>query len=161
MRYSFGFAVDLNDQSDVRPLFVRLVDVEFSPPVPLSKIPQLVPEFHPSDDPAAPVFRSNIMLLLFQGTASPAARFIVREKGKENLDYSLAFQMFSLQGLPDPLTSKALIDRMEISTQSLQLVKQRQKNTHDPILNPYSKEFAQQAPPPPPAKKVPVPTYAD
>ena len=101
------------------------------------------------------------MLLLFQGTASPAARFIVREKGKENLDYSLAFQMFSLQGLPDPLTSKALIDRMEISTQSLQLVKQRQKNTHDPILNPYSKEFAQQAPPPPPAKKVPIPTYAD
>lgn len=161
VRYSFGFAVDLNDQSDLRPLFVRLVDVEFSPPVPLSKIPQLVPEFHPSDDPAAPVFRSNIMLLLFQGTASPAARFIVREKGKENLDYSLAFQMFSLQGLPDPLTSKALIDRMEISTQSLQLVKQRQKNTHDPILNPYSKEFAQQAPPPPPVKKVPIPTYAD
>ena len=161
VRYSFGFAVDLNDQSEVRPLFVRLVDIEFSPPVPLSKVPQLVPEFHPSDDPAAPVFRSNIMLLLFQGAASPAARFIVREKGKENLDYSLAFQMFSLQGLPDPLNSKVLIDRMEISTQSLQLVKQRQKNTHDPILNPYSKEFAQQAPPPPPAKKVPVPTYAE
>ena len=161
VRYSFGYAVDPNDQNETRPLFVRLVDIEFSPPVPLSRIPDLVPEFHPSVDPGAPTFRSNIMVLMIQGPASPGARFIVREKGKEALDWSLAFQMFSLQGLPDPLTPKALIDRMEIGTQSLQLVTQRQRNTHDPIMNPYSKEFAQQIPPPPPPKKVPVPKYAD
>jgi hypothetical protein len=161
VRYSFSFAVDPNDHRETRPLFVRLVDIEFSPPVPLGKIPALVPEFHPSDDPAAPAFRSNIMVLIFQGAASPEARFIVREKGKDSLDWRLAFQMFSLQGLPDPLTSRALIDRMEISAQSLQLVTQRQRNTHDPIINPYSKEFAQQLPPPPPIKKIPVPTYAD
>ena len=161
VRYSFSFAVDPNDHNETRPLFVRLVDIEFSPPVPLSKLPDLVPEFHPSLDPGAPTFRSNIMVLMFQGAASPEARFIVREKGKENLDWSLAFQMFSLQGLPDPLTPKALIDRMEIGTQSLQLVKQRQRNTHDPIMNPYSKDFAQQIPQPPPPKKVPVPKYAD
>jgi hypothetical protein len=161
VRYSFSFAVDPNDHNETRPLFVRLVDIEFSPPVPLSRIPDLVPEFHPSMDPAAPAFRSNVMVLMFHGAPSPDARFIVREKGKENLDWSLAFQMFSLQGLPDPLTPKALIDRMEIGTQSLQLVKQRQRNTHDPIMNPYSKDFVQQIPPPPPPKKVPIPKYAD
>jgi hypothetical protein len=161
VRYSFGFAVDPNNQDETRPLFVRLVDIEFSPPVPLSRIPDLVPEFRPSADPAAPTFRSNIMVLMIQGAASPDARFIVREKGKETLEWKLAFQMFSLQGLPDPLTPKALIDRMEIGTQSLELVKQRQRNTHDPIMNPYSKDFAQQIPPPPPPKKVPVPKYAD
>ncbi|HET9961849.1 MAG TPA: hypothetical protein VFQ34_05910 [Nitrospiraceae bacterium] len=161
VRYSFSFTFDPNDQSESRPLFVRLVDVEFSPPVPLLRIPELVPEFRPPDDPSAPVFRSNIMLLFFKGAPSSEARFIVREKGKESLDWSLAFQMFALQGLPDPLTSKAVIDRMEISTQSLPLVKMRQRNTHDPILNPYSKEFAQQAPPAPVTKKIPVPKYAD
>ncbi|MBX3235025.1 MAG: hypothetical protein KF814_02640 [Nitrospiraceae bacterium] len=161
VRYSFSYTFDPNDQSETRPLFVRLVDVEFSPPVPLARIPELVPEFRPSEDPSAPVFRSNIMLLFFKGGPSPDARFIVREKGKDSLDWSLAFQMFALQGLPDPLTSKALIDRMEISTQSLPLVKLRQRNTHDPILNPYSKEFAQQPPPPPAVKKIPVPKYAD
>jgi hypothetical protein len=129
--------------------------------VPLSRIPELVPEFKPSDDAAAPVFRSNIMLLFFTGKPSTDARFIVREKGKESLDWSLIFQMFTLQGLPDPLTSKALIDRMEISTQSLSLVSMRLRNTHDPILNPYSKEFALQAPPPPVMKKIPVPKYAE
>ena len=161
VRYSFGYTFDRNDQSEQRPLFVRLVDIEFSPPVPLNKVPELVPEFKPSEESNAPVFRSNIMLLFFTGPPSPEARFIVREKGKEALDWSLAFQMFALQGLPDPLTSKALIDRMEISTQSLPLVKMRQRNTHEPILNPYSKAFAQQAPPAPAIKKIPVPKYAD
>jgi hypothetical protein len=33
---------------------------------------------------------------------------------------------------------------MEISTQSIDLVKQHQRHTHDPILNPYSREFSQQ-----------------
>jgi len=161
VRYSFSYTFDPNDHNEQRPLFVRLVDIEFSPSVPLSRIPDLVPEFKPSDDAAAPVFRSNIMLLFFTGNPSTDARFIVREKGKESLDWSLTFQMFTLQGLPDPLTSKALIDRMEISTQSLSLVSMRLRNTHDPILNPYSKEFALQAPPPPVVKKIPVPKYAE
>ncbi len=161
VRYSFSYTFDPNDHNEQRPLFVRLVDIEFSPPVALSKIPQLVPEFTPSDDAAAPVFRSNIMLLFFSGKPSADARFIVREKGKDALDWSLAFQMFALQGLPDPLTAKAPIDRLEISTQSLPLVKLRQRNTHEPVLNPYSKAFAQQPPPAPAVKKIPVPTYAD
>lgn len=162
IRYSFSYAVDPNDESETRPLFVKLVDIEFSPPVPLAQIPSLVPEFRPATDPASPAFRSNIWLLLFKGNPSPAARFIIKEKGKEQLDWSLAYQLFSLQGLPDRLTTKALIDRLEISAQSLQLVKLRQRHTHEAILNPYSPEFAQQPPAPAaPAKSIPVPKYAE
>jgi hypothetical protein len=163
IRYSFSFAADLNDQSENRPLFVRLVDIEFSPAVPLAQVPSLVPEFHPSEDPASPSFRSNIWLLLFTGPASPQARFIVKEATKDKLDWTLAYQLFSLQGLPDPLTTKAVIDRVEISTQSIDLVKQRQRHTHDPILNPYSREYSERlaSPQPPAAKKIPVPKYAD
>ncbi|ALA58782.1 hypothetical protein [Nitrospira moscoviensis] len=162
VRYSFGYAVDPNDQSETRPLFVKLVDIEFSPPVPLSQIPSLVPEFRPPTEAASPVFRSNIWLLLFKGNPSPAARFIIKEKGKEQLDWSLAYQLFSLQGLPDRLTTKATIDRLEIGAQSLQLVRQRQRHTHEAILNPYSPEFAQQAAAPvAPPKPIPVPKYAE
>jgi hypothetical protein len=51
---------------------------------------------------------------------------------------------------------------MEISAQSLQLVQQRQRLTHEAIMNPYSKEFSQLAPAPAPrTKTVPVPKYAD
>jgi hypothetical protein len=163
VRYSFSYAVDPNDPSENLTLFVRLVDIEFSPPVPIAQVPQLVPEFHPSDDPAAPAFRSNIWVLLFKGGSSPQARFIVKEAAKDQLDWTLSYQLFSLQGLPDPLTTRSLIDRLEIGTQSIDLVKRRQRHTHDPIMNPYSKEFAQQAVPPrqTQAKKIPVPKYAD
>ena len=163
IRYSFSYTVDPNDESENRTLFVRLVDIEFSPSVPLAQIPALVPEFRPSEDPASPSFRSNIWVLLFKGTASPQARFIVKEATKDKLEWTLSYQLFSLQGLPDPLTPKALIDRVEISTQSVDLVKQRQRHTHDPILNPYSQEFSQprHAPQPPAAKKIPVPKYAE
>jgi len=162
VRYSFAYTVDPNDTSDTRPLFVRLVDIEFTPPVPIAQIPSLVPEFVPSRDPQAPAFRSNIWVLLFKGPSSDAARFLIKEKGKEQLDWTLTFQLFSLQGLPDRLTTKAPVDRMEISTQSLQLVKQRQRHTHEAIVNPYSPEFAERIPPPTPQpKKIPVPHYAE
>ncbi|MBD0315542.1 MAG: hypothetical protein ICV75_02530 [Nitrospiraceae bacterium] len=161
IRYSFSFAVDPNDERETRPLIVKLVDVEFSPPVPLAQIPSLVPEFHPSTDAAAPAFRSNIWILLFKDPPSAAARFIIKEKGKEQLEWLLAYQLFSLQGLPDRLTTKASIDRLEISAQSLQLVKQRQRHTHEAILNPYSKEFAEQVPAPTATRKIPVPQYAE
>ena len=102
-------------------------------------------------------------MLLFKGAPSPQARFIVKETIKDKLAWTLAYQLFSLQGLPDPLTVKSLIDRMEISAQSIDLVTQRQKHTHDPILNPYSREFSQRplAQPRPSAKKIPLPQYAE
>jgi hypothetical protein len=162
IRYSFSYAVDPNDQQENRPLFVRLVDIELTPAVPIAQLPSLIPEFRPATDPASPAFRSNIWVLLFKGSPSPAARFIIQERGKDELDWSLSYQLFSLQGLPDRLTTRALIDRVEIGTQSLQLVRQRQRHTHEPILNPYSHEFAKQfAAPVSPAKPVPVPRYAE
>lgn len=162
VRYSFAYTIDPNDTSDTRPLYVRLVDVEFTPPVPIANIPSLVPEFIPSREAQAPAFRSNIWVLLFKGPSSAAARFVIKEKGKEQLDWTLTYQLFSLQGLPDRLTTKATIDRMEISTQSLQLVKQRQRHTHEAIVNPYSPEFADRVLPPlTQPKQIPVPRYAE
>ena len=162
VQYSFGYVPDLNDSSDYPTLYVHLVDIEFSPEVPIARVGSLVPEFNPSPAPETPAFRSNIWVLVFKGPPSPHARFIVRERGKEKLDWSLAFQMFSLAGLPDFLTLDAPVNRMEISAQSLQVVRQRQRQTHEPILNPFSEEFAKRPPPPPsPLKKIPVPRYED
>ena len=162
IRYSFGYVPDLDDSSDYPTLSVSFVDVEFSPRVPIEKIPDLIPEFRPSDDPGAPAFRSNIWLLMLQGPPSQKARFIVRERGKEKLDWYLAFQMYSLQGIPDFFRIDTLIDRMEINAQSLQVVQERQRRTHEPMLNPFSREFARRPPPPPsPLKTIPVPKYAD
>jgi len=162
VRYSFSYAIDPNDQSEKRPLFVRLVDIELAPAVPIARLPSLIPEFRPSTDPASPAFRSNIWVLLFEGPPSPAARFIIRERGKDELDWTLSYQLFSLQGLPERLTTQVLVDRVEIGAQSLQLVKLRQRHTHEPILNPYSREFARQsAAPVSRTKPVPVPEYAE
>jgi hypothetical protein len=161
IRYSFGYALDPNDSSESPTLHVKLVDIEFSPSVPLERIPALVPEFRPPAEPTAPAFRSNIWILVFKGPPSPNAREIVRERSKENLDWSLAYQMFSMQGLPEFLTTRVPIDRMEISAQSIQLIRERQRLTHEPIMNPFSLEFAQRPSPAPTTKKIPVPKYAD
>lgn len=162
IRYSFGYVPDLDDASDYPTLSVSFVDVEFTPRVPIEKIPKLIPEFRPSENPSAPAFRSNIWLLLLKGPPSQQARFIVRERGKEKLDWYLAFQMYSLQGIPDFFKVDTLIDRMEINAQSLQVVQERQRQTHEPMLNPFSREFARRPPPPPsPLKSIPVPQYAD
>jgi hypothetical protein len=165
IRYSFSYAADLNDESENRPLFVRLVDIELSPPAPIDKLPSLIPEFRPSTDQASPAYRSNIWVLLFKGAPSPGARFIIREKEKDRLDWTLSYQLFSMQGLPNRLTQSVLIDRIEIGAQSLQLVTQRQRHTHEPILNPYSGEFIRQSAistiPASPAKSIPVPKYAE
>jgi hypothetical protein len=162
IRYSFSYTGDPSDDSEHRPLFVRLVDIELSPPSPIAKLPSLIPEFRPAVDAAAPAFRSNIWVLLFKGEPSPAARFIAKEQGKEQLDWRLSYQLFSMRGLPDRLTPSALIDRIEIGAQSLRLVTVRQRHTHEPMINPYSAEFSRQAATPTPsAKPIPVPQYAE
>ena len=161
VRYSFSYVIDPNDTSDNQTLHVSLVDIEFSPSVPIEKIPLLVPEFDPEQAANAPAFRSNIWVLLFKRSPSPDARAIVRQPNKDSLDWTLAFQIFSLQGLPDYLTLQTPVDRMEVSAQSAQLVRERQRLTHEPIMNPFSREFALRPPPPSKAKKVPVPQYAE
>jgi hypothetical protein len=162
IRYSFSYAVDPNDDDENRPLTVRLVDIEFPHPVSITRLPSLIPEFHPSTEPASPAFRSNIWLLLCQGPASPDARFIIKEPGKDQLNWTLCFQLFSLQGLPDRLTRESLVDRVEISAQSVELITRRLRHTHEPILTPFSAQFEKQSLPPPRSlKAIPVPHYAE
>ncbi|HZS11630.1 MAG TPA: hypothetical protein VFA38_05225 [Nitrospirales bacterium] len=163
VRYSFGYLPDPDDvTSDFPTLYVRLVDVEFTPAISLEKVESIVPEFKPPTSPSSPAFRSNLWLLIFSGAPSEAARTIIREQRKDAFDWTLAYQLFALQGLPEYLTLQAPVDRLEISAQSAEMVKRRQRLTHEPILNPFSKEYAERQPPPPPAaKKVPVPKYAD
>ncbi len=161
VRYSFSYLLDQTDSAEDAPMYVRLVEVEFSPPAPIEKIPALVPEFKPPTEPTAPAFRSNLWILVFKGAPSPAARFIVKERGKEDLEWSLAFQLFTLQGLPAYIPLQTTIDRMEITAQSLQMVRERQRQTHEPMSNPFSPEYASQPPPRPAQKTIPVPKYAD
>ena len=162
IRYSFSYAFDPIHHEDDQPLIVRLVDIEFSPAIPLTRIPRLVPEFHPASEPENPSFRSNIWLLLFKGSPSQEARSIVREHGKDELDWTLSYQLFSMQGLPDRLTTDVLIDRLEIGVQSVQMVRQHQRHTHEPIINPYSSAFDRQVfPPHIRTRPVPVPQYTE
>ena len=162
IRYSFSYTADPSDERENRPLFVRLVDIELSPPMPIDKLPSLIPEFRPSADQASPAFRSNIWVLLFKGAPSPGARFIIREKEKDRLDWMLSYQLFSMQGLPDRLTADVLIDRVEISAQSLQLVTLRQQHTHERIPNPYSHPLDKPSiPSKPSSASIPIPKYAE
>lgn len=163
IRYSFSYTVDPNDQREDRPLIVRLVDIELSRSMPMSNLPSLIPEFRPSTDVHNPAFRSNIWILLFKGPPAEEARFIVKEPAKDQLDWALCYQLFSMQGLPERLTTSVPIDRVEISAQSLHLISHRQQYTHEPMLNPYSREFAQQSTTTPlkKSKPIPVPQYAE
>ncbi len=167
VRYSFAYTPDLNerklnDPKNVPTLYVHRCEVEFSPAVPLKQVPSLVPEFVPPTDSSAPAFRSNLWVLIFKGPPSPEAAFLVKEPGKEKLTWSLAYQMFSINGIPNHLSLDTPIDRLEITTQSLQVVRARQRLTHEPILNPYSPEFQDRPPAPSPTPKpIPQPHYED
>ena len=162
VRYSFTYIPDLSEGKDFPTLYVRRCEIEFSPAVPLETIPSLVPEFVPPSEQSSPAFRSNLWVLVFKAPPSPEASFIVRERGKEKLSWSLAYQMFAVNGIPNILSIKTPIDRLEITTQSLQLVKQQQRLTHEPIPNPFSPEFQERLPvEAPTVKSIPRPQYED
>jgi hypothetical protein len=162
VRYSFVYTPDLSEGKEIPTLYVQRCEVEFSPAVPLEKVPSLVPEFSPPTESSAPAFRSNLWVLIFKGSPSPEADLIVKERGKENLSWYLTYQMFAIDGIPDRLSLQTPIDRLEITTQSLQVVKERQQLTHEPILNPYSSEFQEHPPPSPSSQKsIPKPHYED
>lgn len=162
VRYSFSYIPDRSEHKDFPTLYIQRCEIEFSPAVPLDTLHSLVPEFLPPSERAAPAFRSNLWVLVFKGPPSPEASFIVTERDREKLSWSLAYQMFAVNGIPNYLSAQTQIDRLEITTQSLQLVKQQQRLTHEPILNPFSPEFQQKAPvETPTVKPIPRPQYAD
>ncbi len=161
VRYSFTYIPDLNEGQDFPTLYVRRCEIEFSPAVSLETIQSLVPEFVPPSTPSAPAFRSNLWVLVFKGPPAPEASFIVKERDREKLSWSLAYQMFAVNGIPDTLSAKTPIDRLEISAQSLQLVQGRQRLTHEPIHNPFSIDFQQQPDETPTVKSIPRPQYEE
>lgn len=162
VRYSFHYMPDLNEGKDFPTLYVQRCEVEFSPAISLEKIPSLVPEFIPPRDNSTPTFRSNLWLLIFQGPPSPEAEFITKEREKEKLSWSLAYQLFSINGIPENLSLQTPIDRLEFTTQSIQLVQARQRLTHEPILNPFSSDFKNPpVSPQPKPKSIPLPQYED
>ena len=127
VRYAFTYTPDLTEGKEFPTLYVRRCEIEFSPAASLEIISSLVPEFLPPSNPSAPAFRSNLWVLVFKGPPSPEASLIVKARGKEKLSWSLAYQMFTLNGIPNDLSVTTPIDRLEISTQSLQLVEHQQR----------------------------------
>lgn len=162
VRYSFVYTPDLRELKDFPTLFIKRVEVEFTPAVSIETIPHLVKEFVPPAEPDAPTFRSNLWVLIFKGSPSKEAELVIKEYNKENWEWSLAYQLFSLNGIPNHITSKSLVDRLEFTVQSLPFIQERRRHTHEHMLNPYSLEFAQRPPEPPKKRKpIPRPEYAD
>jgi len=161
VRYAFVYTPDLMEFQTFPTLHVQRVEIEFSPAVPLESLSRLVPEFSPPTNPNAPAFRSNLWVLIFKGPSSSEALPIVKERGKEKFEWSLAYQMYSIKGIPAYLTSHTTVDRLEFTAQSLQVVTTRERLTHERIMNPFSREFGDLPPPSTAKKSIPIPQYAE
>ncbi len=161
VRYAFVYKPDRREERDFPTMYVRRVEVEFTPDVPLKAIPGLVREFSPPTDQDAAAFRSNLWVLLFKGPASEEAELVVEEWNRDEWEWSLAYQLFSLNGLPDYLTVDAVIDRLEFTVQSLPRIRKIGRHTHEPTMNPYAPDFARRTAPPTMRKTIPVPEYAE
>lgn len=179
VRYSFQYAAESKPGSDARTLTVKLVEVEFLSPDPLTgavegpvatpaavllkDLPQLVPEFKPSTQDEAPTYRSNVFVLLIQNETSKEARRLIKDRQRDDYDWSLSYRLYTytVEGFPAHLTLNATVNRIEFGIDSVQLIKDHNKLTHEAILNPYSAKAAALPPPSAPAKKkIPTPRYA-
>ena len=177
VRYSFQFAEEYKPNADFPNLLVNLLDIEFlNPdaaavaaegqvavpfPVPMSDLQKLVPEFKPSTADDAPTFRSNLFIILIQEPPSPDARRLIKERGKDDYDWSLAYRLYSAEGFPPRVRLSDTVTRMEFSIDSAQLIRERQQITHEGMVNPFSEKGKNLPLPPEPVKKaVPKPRYA-
>ncbi|HXZ44898.1 MAG TPA: hypothetical protein VEH53_08695 [archaeon] len=177
IRYSFQYAKEEKPNSDIPTLIVRLVEIEFLSPdpltgaiggpvtvplaVPLADLPRLVPEFKPSPADDAPTFRSNLFIILTQNQTSKEARRLIKEHYKNDYEWSLSYRLYTLEALPSRLTLSNTFNRIEIAVDSAQLIKDHNKLTHEAMINPFSAKAASLPPPPEqPTKKVPLPHYA-
>jgi len=177
IRYSFQYAKEDKPNSDIPTLIVRLVEIEFLSPdpltgsvagpvtaplgVPLADIPKLVPEFKPSPADDAPTFRSTLFIILIQNQTSKDARRLVKGRQRDDYDWSLSYRLYTLEILPARLTLRDTVNRIEIALDSAQLIIDHNKLTHEAMINPFSAKAASLPPPPEPdKKKVPLPHYA-
>ena len=176
VRYSFQYTEEYKANNDVPNLLVSLVDIEFlnadtsqAPevpvavpfPVPMSNLEKLVPEFKPSTADDAPTFRSNLFIILIQEPVSPDARRLIKERAKEDYDWSLSYRLYNSEGFPPRIRINDTITRMEFAIDSAPFIRQHQTITHEALLNPFSEKAKNLPPPPDPVKKrIPQPRYA-
>ncbi len=179
VRYSFQYAAESKPGSDQRTLIVKLVEIEFLSPdpltgsvegpvtvplaVPLADLPRLVPEFKPSAADDAPTYRSSAFVLLIQNQVSKEARRLIKDRQRDNYDWSFSYRLYTytIEGFPSYLTLRAPVSRIEFGIDSVQLIKDHNKLTHEAIVNPFSAKAASLPPPSEPGrKKIPQPHYA-
>ncbi len=176
VRYSFQYTEEYKANNDVPNLLVSLVDIEFlnadtsqAPevsvavpfPVPMSNLGKLVPEFKPSTADDAPTFRSNLFIILIQEPVSPDARRLIKERAKDDYDWSLSYRLYNSEGFPPRIRLSDTITRMEFAIDSAPFIRQHQTITHEALLNPFSEKAKNLPPPPDPVKKrIPQPRYA-
>ena len=177
VRYSFQYAKEEKLNSDTPALIVKLVDIEFLSPdpitgsvegpvavplaVPLKDVPKLIPEFKPSLADDAPTYRSNLFIIMLQNETSKEALRLVKERNKEDYAWSLSYRLYAAEPFPPRITLNENVNRVEIAVDSLQLIRDHHKLTHEAMINPFSAKAASLPPPPePPKKKIPLPRYA-
>jgi len=177
VRYSFQYAKEEKANSDTPILIVKLVDIEFLSPdpltgavegpvavplaVPVKDIPKLIPEFKPSPADDAPTYRSNLFIIMLQNETSKAALRLVKERNKEDYAWSLSYRLYATEPFPPRITLNEKVSRVEIAVDSLRLIKDHYQLTHEAMVNPFSAKAASLPPPPePPPKKIPRPRFA-
>ena len=177
IRYSFLYAAENKPNSDTPTLIVKLVEIEFLSPdpltgsiagpvtvplaVPLADIPQLVPEFTPSLADDAPTYRSNLFIILIQNQTSQEARRLIKGRHTDDYDWSLSYRLYTSEVLPSRLTLSNTMNRLEIAVDSIQQITDHNRLTHEAMVNPFSAKAASLPPTPePPKKKIPTPRYA-
>ncbi|HZC67902.1 MAG TPA: hypothetical protein VE201_04715 [Nitrospirales bacterium] len=177
VRYSFQYAKEERPDSDTPTLIVKLVDIEFLSPdpitgavegpvavplaVPLKEVPKLIPEFKPSLADDAPTYRSNLFIIMLQNETSKGALRLVKERNKEDYTWSLSYRLYATEPFPPRITLNEIVNRVEIAIDSLQLIKDHYKLTHEAMINPFSAKAASLPPPAEsPKKTIPRPRYA-
>src|SRR5207247_9132402 len=98
--------------------------------------------------------------LLTNETSQEALR-LVKERNKADYAWGLSYRLYATEPFPPRITLSENVSRVEIAVDSLQLINDHHKLTHETMLNPFSSKAASLPPPTePPKKKIPLPRYA-
>ncbi len=97
VRYSFSYTVDPNDESENRTLFVRLVDIEFSPAVPLAQIPCSGSGISPIRGSRGPLIPIEYLGTVVQGRCVTTSSFYCERgnQGQTGVDPGLSAILFA------------------------------------------------------------------
>jgi hypothetical protein len=142
VRYSFQFIEEYKPNSDMPTLLVNLVDIEFMEgegpqtfaeapvavlsAVPIASLEKLVPEFRPSTADDASAFRSNLFVILIQDPPSTDARKLIKERHRDEYEWSLAYRLYSSEGFPQRVRLSDVVSRMEFSVDSGKFIQEKQ-----------------------------------